>query len=85
MKKEEVFCRKEVNYLAGEKSDLDEKIELLNQELVTKTTKERGNGQDEIGNENDYAYYLKQKLLNEYDFLLHMKGDMDKMIVIFET
>lgn len=42
-----------------EKNDLDGRVELLNKELTTKTTKKKGEGQGEIEDDNDYAYYLK--------------------------
>lgn len=61
-----------------QKRDLDSKIELLNKEIVTKTTTKNGVSQEEDD-------YLRQELLYDYDLLVHMKGEMDEMIQTLET
>ena len=30
--------------------------------------------------DENYAYYLKQELMYDYDLLVHMKGEMDEMV-----
>lgn len=39
------------------------------------------------GEEDDdnYAYYLKQELMYDYDLLVHMKGEMDEMVSLMES
>lgn len=59
-----------------DKSNLESKLETLERE-VQESDKIVKNADEE---DENYAYYLKQELMYDYDLLVHMKGEMDEMV-----
>lgn len=73
--------KKKVDKLDREKSNLESRIETLDKEFKSQV-KEGDKGEED---DDNYAYYLKQELMYDYDLLVHMKGEMDEMVSLMES
>ena len=73
--------KKKVDELEREKSNLESRLETLDKEIKSNVKEGMKDGEDD----DNYAYYLKQELMYDYDLLVHMKGEMDEMVSLMES